>query len=214
MKMILLLAGVLLLTACKEESVRPLYSEAEGRAVLENIVTRRSVRKYKKEQVSKDILTDIMSSAMYAPSANNKQPWEVRVVQNQELLNEINQRFINWAQGKKLNGHTGQYNDPGFSIFYDAPTLIVIARDKSNTYSQIDVGIILQNILLSAHALNLGSCPLGAMTPSMNTEANKDILKLLNIPDGYEVTVNVALGYADEHPVAPDRNPDRLKIIE
>lgn len=205
----------IIVSSCSEAPVEQVvYDGSQGEAILDNMLTRRSIRNYTTEQVNKEQLNQIMKSAMFAPSANNKQPWEVRVVQNQEVLQEINKRFIQWAQGRTLNGRTNRYNEPGFSIFHEAPTLIVIARDKSNNYSFMDCGIILQNVLLSAHAINLGTCPLGAMVPAMNAEQNRDILNLLNIPEGYEVAVNVALGYPNEQPDAPKRDAFKLKIIE
>ncbi|WP_338731486.1 nitroreductase family protein [Mangrovimonas cancribranchiae] len=213
MKRLLYIFLLITFLSCDKAPSKVYYTEPNSEAIMDNILTRRSIRKYTSQQVSTAKLEQIMKSAMYAPSANNKQPWEVRIVQNPELLEEINKRFIDWAQGKTLNGRTNQYNEPGFSIFHDAPTLIVIARDKNNPYSNLDCGIILQNILLSAHALNLGTCPLGAMVPSMNSKKNKDILELLNIPEDYEVSVNVALGYPDEVPKAPKRNPERLRIV-
>lgn len=213
-KFLLSLVFLLIITSCQQQPQQIVYSASQEEAILDNMITRRSIRKYTNQQVAKEDLYKIMKSAMYAPSANNKQPWQVRVIQNQDILEEINRRFIDWAKGRTLNGHTGRYNEPNFSIIHGAPSLVIIARDKNNPYSAMDCGILLQNILLSAHALNLGTCPLGAMAPSMNVEENKDLLQLLNIPEGYEVAVNVALGYPDEQPQVPKRYAEQLKIIE
>ncbi|MNE44598.1 hypothetical protein D3C80_1388320 [compost metagenome] len=68
--------------------------------------------------------------------------------------------------------------------------------------------------MLSAHAIDLGTCPLGTLVPILNNPDNKDILDLLNIPEGYEVAINVALGYPDETPAPPKRFADKVKIIE
>ncbi|MXN90474.1 nitroreductase [Flavobacterium sp. Sd200] len=190
------------------------YTGSQKQAILDNILTRRSIRKYTAQQVTKAQIDTIMKSAIYAPSALNKQPWEVRVVQNQEILKEINQRFLNFAEGKEFQGSAAHYKEPGFSIFHNAPTLIVIARDKSSDISYLDSGIILQNILLSSHAIGLGTCPLGTLVSILNNPDNKDILELLNIPDGYEVAINISLGYPAEAPVAPKRFAQKVKIIE
>ncbi|GFD75997.1 MULTISPECIES: nitroreductase family protein [Tenacibaculum] len=215
MKKFLFLALSIALFSCEEKPVeKTTYSGSQREAIIDNILTRRSIRKYTDQQVSKAQLDTVMKSALFAPSALNKQPWEVRVIQNQELLTEINNRFLNYAQGKEFQGSAARYREPGFSIFHSAPTLIVIARNKSSNISYLDSGIILQNILLSAHAIDLGTCPLGTLVPILNLEENKDILELLNIPEGFEVAINVALGYPDEQPVAPKRYPDRIKIIE
>lgn len=88
-----------------------------------------------------------------------------------------------------------------------------MAIEKSNPTAKLDAGIVLQNILLSAHALGLGTCPLGSLIATLNLAENQDILKLLNIPEGYEVGINIALGYPDESPKATISYSDRVKYI-
>lgn len=211
-----LLLGLLSLIAasCIQQPDVRVFNGSNKEAIIDNILSRRSIRKYTKQQVSKGALDTILKSAIYAPSALNKQPWEVRVVQNKQWLEELNRRFIRYAQGKTLQGSAAKYKEPGFSIFHNAPTVIVIARDKQNAYSYLDCGILLQNILLSSHALGLGTCPLGSLVPVLNLPENRDLLNALNIPEGYEVAINTALGYPDESPAAKERYEDRVKIIE
>lgn len=212
----LLPLGIVLLglTACEKPPVQNIVYQGENReAIIDNILTRRAIRKYTEQQVTQEQLDTIMKCAIYAPSALNKQPWEMRVVQNAEILREINARFLKFAQGKEFQGSAARYREPGFSIFHSAPTLVVIASDKASPYAKLDTGIALQNILLSADALGLGTCPIGSLVPVLNLPENADILKLLNIPEGYEATINVALGYPAESPTAPVRYSDKVKII-
>jgi nitroreductase len=211
---LLTLIGFIMLSGCKHDPAPVAYTGTPRQAILDNILTRRSIRKYKEMQVSKAQIDTIMKCAIFAPSALNQQPWEIRVIQNAKLLTDINRRFLNYAQGKTLKGSAARYKEADFSIFHHAPTVIVIARDKSNAISYLDCGILLQNILLSAHAMGLGTCPLGTLVSVLNLPENKDILDAINIPDGYEVAINIALGYPDEQPVAPERYPERVKVIE
>ncbi len=183
-------------------------------AIVDNMLTRRAIRKYTDQQVSKEKLDTILKCAIYAPSALNRQPWQIRAIQNKELLDEINQRFLKFAQEKEFQGSASRYKEPGFSIFHNSPTLIVIARDVNIGTSTLDCGIMLQNVLLSAHAVGLGTCPIGSLVPILNLPENKDILEQLDIPEGYEVAINVSLGYADEKPVTKKRFENRVKIIE
>ncbi len=214
-RLLFIISTIFLLFSCKEPSVKNIVYEGSHReAIIDNILTRRAIRKYTDQQVSKGQIDTIMKCAIFAPSALNKQPWEVRVIQNKKLLDEINQRFINYAQGKEFQGSARHYREPGFSIFHNSPTLIVIARDVKNSYSMMDCGILLQNILLSAHGLGLGTCPIGSLVPVLNLPENRDILELLNIPNGYDVAINVSLGYADEQPVVKKRYGERVKVIE
>ncbi len=206
--------GLILLAGCKQAPEPVYYNGSQKDAILNNILTRRSIRKFKEVQVGKSDIDTIMKCAIFAPSALNKQPWEVRVIQNSRLLEDINKRFLKFAEGKTLQGSAAKYKEPGFSIFHHAPTVIVIARDKSSEISYLDCGILLQNILLSAHALGLGTCPLGTLASVLNLPANQDILRAIHIPENYEVAINVALGYPDEIPVAPQRYPEKVKIIQ
>ncbi len=214
-RLLIAFIAVFSLLSCKEPTVKKVvYDGSQRNAIIDNILTRRAIRKYTDQQVSKTQLDTILKCAIFAPSALNKQPWEVRVIQNKKLLKEINQRFLNYAQGKEFQGSAKHYREPGFSIFHNSPTLIVIARDVKNNYSMMDCGILLQNILLSAHGIGLGTCPLGTLVPILNLPENKDILELLNIPEGYEVAINVALGYPDEEPIVKKRYGERVKVIE
>lgn len=202
------------LAGCERTRLENVVYEGTGQdAIIDNILKRRAIRKYTDQQVEQEKIEKIMKCAIYAPSGLNKQPWEMRVVQNAEILKEVNARFLKFAQGKEFQGSAARYREPGFSIFHSAPTLIVIASDRENLYAKLDVGIALQNILLSSNALGLGTCPLGTLVPILNRPENADLLKLLNIPENYEVTINVSLGYAAESPTAPVRYSDKVKII-
>ncbi len=213
-----LLSVIIIITSiysCNESSVKKdIIPLSKSNVIVDNILTRRAIRKYTEEQVSKEKLDTILKCAIYAPSALNRQPWQVRAIQNKDLLDEINQRFLNYAQGKEFKGSASRYKEPGFSIFHNSPTLIVIARDVNIGTSTLDCGIMLQNILLSAHAIDLATCPIGSLVSVLNLPENRDILDRLEIPEGFEVVINVSLGYADEKPAVKKRDENRVKIIQ
>lgn len=200
-------------TSCKNELKQVVYDGELQDAMLDLMLTRRAIRKYTNQEVSKELLDKIMRCAIFAPSALNKQPWEIRVIQNPDIISEINKRFLSFAQGKEFQGSAARYREADFSISHHAPVFIVIATDKKNPIAKLDAGIALQNILLSAHTLGLGTCPLGTIVPILNNPDNADILKLINIPEDHEVMINIALGYPDETPEAPIKYSDRVKFI-
>lgn len=205
----------LFMFGCKEPKVEQVVYEGTNReAIIDNILTRRAIRKYTDQQVSQGQLDTILKSAIYAPSALNKQALEFRAIQNPSIIDEINKRFVAFAQGKEFQGSAAHYRESGFSISHNSPTVIVIASEKTSPYAKLDAGLALQNILLSANGLGLGTCPLGTLVPILNLPENADLLKLLNIPEGYEVTINISLGYPAESPEAPFRHSDRVKIIK
>ena len=164
------------------------------KVVLENMLSRRSVRSYKPEQVEKSKIDTILLAAINAPSANNKQPWEVRVIQNAELLGKI----------KALNE----------KIFYNSPTLIVVARDTTNAFGSFDSGLLTQNILLSAQSMGLGTCSLGSLARLINSPEGTEVRTALNLPEGYETVLGISLGYPNETPDAKPREMTKVQYID
>lgn len=185
------------LVACGEKTAQ--VAEAQEQiskkdVVIENIMNRRSIRVYKPEQVSKAQIDSIMQCAINAPSANNKQPWEVRIIQNAELLGKM----------KEINAKS----------FHNAPTVIIVAADKNNPFGHSDCGMLAQNILLSAEAMDLGTCMLGGLGRMLNDPKAEDILKALELPEGYEVMYGISLGYKAESPDAKPRETGKVKYID
>lgn len=177
-----------------KESIEPIAKIDTQKIVIENILSRRSIRSYKPEQVDKSKIDTILLSAINAPSANNKQPWEVRVIQNAELLNKI----------KAINE----------GIYHNSPTLIIVARDTKNDFSSFDCGILTQNILLSAEAMDIGTCPLGGLARLINSPEGKEVRESLKLPVDYEVVLGISLGYKDEKPEAKPREKSKVQYID
>lgn len=194
---VLLTAFVLLScssNATKDEAnAAPAPVDTKG-IVIDNMLNRRSIRSYKPEQVEKSKIDTILLCAINAPSANNKQPWEVRVIQNAEVLNKI----------KAINE----------GIFHNSPTVIIIARDTKNDFSSFDCGLLTQNILLSAEAMGLGTCSLGGLARLINSPEGKEIKESLKLPADYEVTLGISLGYKNETPEAKPRERAKVQYID
>ena len=199
-----------LVASCNDKKVTTKVYEGKSKdAIVDNILTRRSIRKYTDQEITQETLDTIMRCAIFAPSAVNAQPWEVRVIRNPAILNEINERWRKNAAPKDAE----LARDPEFSVYHHAPILIVIAGESKNPKARVDVGIMLQTILLSAHGLGLGTCPIGMLIPPLILPENQNLMKLLNIPDDYEVMANIAMGYPAETPEAPIRYSDKIKYI-
>ena len=169
-------------------------------SVLAAIADRRSIRAYKKEQITNEQLETILLAAGQAPSARNFQPWHFSVVQNYAILDEINAEV-----SKNLDNDVGD-------IFYSAPTVIFIAANVQGPtpkWARIDCGIAIQTIALAAHSLGLGSVILGMPDPAFTGSRGDYFKKLLDFPDTYEFAVAIAIGTAmgtkEAHPVGPDK---------
>lgn len=182
--------------------------------VVEAIKNRRSIRSYKPEQIDQTQLDTIIDCGISAPSALNKQSWEIRVIQDADLLKRINDSFVEKAKGKELKGSAARAQEPGFSVFHGAPTLIIVAKDKSNPYSAVDCGLLAQNILLSAESMNIGTCTIGNMASILNDPDAKEFLKEINMPDTHEVAFGIAIGYKNESPEAKPRDASKVQYIK
>lgn len=180
---------------------------------LQVILSRRSIRKYKPEQIMDSELQQILKAAVYAPSAMNRQKWHFSIIQDQELLDQmvdvIKEQMLNSGQE-----HLAQRaRSANFHTFYHAPTLIIICRDEKASY--IDCGAAAQNIALAAESLNIGSCLIGFTAMLFAAEKGQALLEKLNIPAGYKFACSVTLGYkAVENQKAPERNMDVFSFVK
>lgn len=155
-----------------------------------------------------------MQCAINAPSALNRQSWEVRVIQNADLLSRINGSFVEKAKGKTLQGSAARAQEPGFSVFHGAPTLIVVAKDKSNPYSAVDCGLLAQNILLSAESMDIGTCVIGNTASILNDPDSKGFLEEMSMPETHDVVFGIAIGYKNERPEAKPRENGRVQFVK
>ena len=109
----------------------------QGNAVVEAIMSRRSIRKYKDQPVEREKLETIVNCGINAPSGMNRQPWQVRVVDNADYINGITEVF------KKANPKAAE--EPGFkNMFRNAPAVIFIASPKDGS-GQLDCGLFYEN---------------------------------------------------------------------
>ncbi len=152
------------------------------------ITTRRSIRKYSKQAVDKEQIDKLLEAAMYAPSARNEQPWHFIAVTDRMMLDKIMQ------------------SHPYAAMLKDAPLAIVVLADenieKTPGYWVQDCSAATQNILLSAHAMGLGSVWLGVYP---REERVLSIKQLFQLPEHIQPLSIIAIGYPDEQKAKPER---------
>lgn len=205
-------ASLLLLCGCnapaKQESSSTDGSEKKENTVIETILSRRSIRRYQPQAVNRDTMQIILNCGINAPNGQNKQSWEIRVVDNPEFINGVSEIF------KKENPKMAE--DPNFkNMFRNAPTVVFIANDTSYDCSQIDCGLLGENMILSAWSMGIGSCCLASPTRFMTSNpAATEYLKRLDFPEGYQLLYCIAFGYPDEAPEAKPRNATKIKYID
>ena len=143
----------------------------------EVIVKRRSVRRYKPDPVSDELIDKVLEAARIAPSAGNRQPWHFIVVRDAEKKKAL--EINDWAA--------------------EAPVVIVGCTDTSQspTWCVVGAAIAFEHLVLAATAYGLGTCWMGKLD-------NEVIKRVMNIPDGITVVAVTPLGYsAEEHGPRP-----------
>ena len=153
-------------------------------SAMENMLTRRSVRKYKSDMIPREILDQILKAGSYAATGRNLQSPIMIAVTNQELRNRLS------AMNARI---MGVESDP----FYGAPVVIVVLADRSVPTYVYDGSLVMGNLMLAAHELGIGSCWIHRAKEEFNSEEGKEILKQLGIKGDYEGIGHCVLGYPD-----------------
>ena len=182
---------------------------AEGNnAVIETIMSRRSVRKYQQQAVNRDTMQIILDCGINAPNAINRQAWEVRVLDNSEIIQKLTDLYV---KDNPKEAESANFKN----MFRNAPTVAFIANDTTFAYSPVDCGLMAENMILSAWSMGIGSCCLGGPARFMkaNPEANA-ILQEMGFSENYDLLLCIGFGYPAETPAAKPRNKTKIKFID
>jgi len=154
--------------------------------IIKNMETRRSVKKYKSEMVPGEIIDKIAEAGTYAPSGMNRQSSVIVAVTDKAVrdkLSELNAEIM---------------GRPGTDPFYGAPVVLVVLANRSCPTYIYDGSLVMENLMLAAHSLDIGSCWIHRAKEMFETDEGKEILKSLGIEGDYEGIGNCVLGYSDE----------------
>lgn len=175
--------------------------------VINNIMARRSVRKYLDKPVEHAKLEAIARAGINAPSAMNRQNWAVRIIEDQKLIADVS------AVYKQENPDMVQ-RDPNFkNMFRNAPNLICVCAPQDGGFN-LDAGLLGENMMLAAQSLGLGTCiQTGPVRFLLSNPKAKFFLDSLDIPEGYKLLYVIAVGYPDEKPDAKPRDASKVKYI-
>lgn len=185
------------------------------------VESRRSVREFADRGVSKDDILRVLEAARWAPSNHNRQPWRFIVLQDRNQVKKLAE-VVRTEVTQKLKslprvaaGYSVEFAH--FATFFSgAPVVIAVLHKKPVSFSAgllkgvehpdlvsgepLSAAMAVQNLLLAAHTLGLGTCVMTAPLLVSDT-----LRAELNPPPGHELSCMVALGYADENPVTPRR---------
>lgn len=198
---------VLLCIAIVAVSVRLMIADNNGcdaagsapDAVLECIMTRASVRKYKPETVNDSIITDVLKAGMAAPTAANQQAWHFVVITNQTLKDSISDAF-QWTKMVK---------DCAFAVVVcgDMSRLFDGDREEGGFWT-LDCSAASENMLLAAHALGLGGVWCGIYPEE---DRMSRLSEILNLPDNLRPLNILSFGYPETSVVPKQKwNPRKV----
>ena len=152
---------------------------------IDTVLTRRSIRRYEKQDIPKDVLDKILEAGRQAPSAGNKQPWHFIVLSDYDIKEKLSH---------------GKWN----TFVKDSAVTIVgcgyIGDEYGRKWSTVDISIALQNMVIAAWGLGIGSCWIGDFKEA-------EVKSLLNIPEDRKVIALVAFGYPAEKIESRQKKP-------
>ncbi|MBQ9548987.1 MAG: nitroreductase [Bacteroidales bacterium] len=173
-------------------------------SVTEALRMRRSIRRYKPEQISDEELKTVLEAGTWAPTGKGRQdPWIV-AVQKPGLLERIS----------RMNARL--WGREGIDPFYGAPTYVLVFGSDPEVWrnSVCDGTLVLGNMMIAAHSIGLGSCWINRERELFATDEGRALMREMGLPDGLIGIGALALGYPDETPAQPKaRKENYYRII-
>ena len=177
---------------------------------LQTIKNRYACRSYTGEAIEQEKVEAIAMAAVQAPSAMNKQPWEIIVIRDKDFIEEMDAAVMDMFSKQEDKTSYNVMMSRGGKVFYNAPCMYVIAKKEN---SDLDCGIVAENIALAASSLGLGNVICGIAGLAYNTEKGKEF-KAKVIPEGYEFGTTVLVGYATNEAGTPhEADVTKIKYI-
>lgn len=169
---------------------------------MANLLTRRSIRSYKPDMPPREVIERIVKAGTYAPTAMNRQTPIIIVITEKKMRDKLS------AMNAAVMSAT---NDP----FYGAPVVLIVLADRSVPTYVCDGSLVMENLMLAAHAEGLASCWIHRAKQEFDSEEGKKILRHLGIEGDYEGIGHCILGYADgPEPEAKPRKENYVYWIE
>ena len=179
---------------------------------LKTIFERYSCRDFTDKPLTEEQIRIIVDAALAAPSAMNRQPWHIIMINDKELIEELDAEGMNVLAAEDKSSYE-RIKSRGGKIFYNAPCMVMIASDGSN-YAAMDSGILSQNVALAAHALGLASVICAMARIPLNGPRGGELKKRLKFPDGYDFGIAILVGTAKSGKEPHEHDMSKVSYIE
>jgi nitroreductase len=180
--------------------------------VLKAIYERNSCRDFSGEPLTDVQVDELVKSALAAPSAMNAMPWHIIAVTDKALLDEMDAYALKTIEESNPDWFN-RMKERGGKIFYNAPCLILIAKNNSE-WAPLDCGIVTQNVALAAHSLSLGNVICGMARMAFDGPRGEEFTKRLQIPEGYTFGMSVCIGIANKGKTPHEFNQNKVTYIK
>ena len=163
--------------------------------VSDAVMKRRSIRSYKDTPVSEDDLATILKAGQWAPNAGE---YGLSVIRNKDLIARINVKTLEVMRNSGNEFLVGRAALPGYLPLYGAPVVIFLSGPPEVAHTQANCAVSVENMLLQATELGLGSVFLRSASYAINMPDNAALAAEAGIPAGYKMECGMALGYTDD----------------
>lgn len=174
--------------------------------IIEKMLDRRAIRRFQDRQLEEDVLEQILTAGLYAPSAGNNQYSRIVVCQDKEINLELGKlsRYMQFKGADPAKAsHAISAEQPSIqddhSImdgFYNAPTVLTIFT-RNSIYAHDDAAMMAENMWLAAHFLDIGACYIGRSKEVFATEYGQKLWKSWGVPEDMVPVANLLLGYRE-----------------
>ena len=192
-------------------SVWMVTESQKKRSVIEVIEARRSIRAYKDTPVEREKLELLAKCGVMAPSAMNRQEWEVRIVDSKEWIDACTATYLKAVEGTDKAKYM---LTPTFKNIFRNGSAVIFVAAPDGLFAGENVGCLAQNVMLAATELGLGTCFLGSVQMIFAEPTMAEHLASLGFSDGYRLRYALAVGYPDEAPEMKVRDMSKIKFVE
>ena len=180
---------------------------------LKSIAERYSCRAYESRSVEKEKLDAIALAAVQAPSAMNRQPWEIVVITNKELIEEMDAAAMDELAAREDKSFYNRMMERGGKIFYNAPCMFVVIKKPLNNHATLDCGIATQNIALAAHSLGLANVICAMANLPLTGPRGDEFKAKIGIEGDGEFGMAVLVGYAQQPGQPHEADLSKIRYI-
>lgn len=181
--------------------------------VLDTIAQRYSCRSFDGRRPSREQLEAVARAAIQSPSALNRQPWQVLVVEDSALMADLEAAATGVLAAMEDQSTYNRIQERGGKLFYNAPALIMLPLDSRVGGSALDCGIVAQTVALAAHSVGLASVICGLAACAFQSDRGPELAQRLGFPQGYEFGMAVLLGFATAPGTPHQPNPEKIRWL-